>query len=156
MQRFRLFSICLLGLLVASVASIVLGCAVTMNPDGLHAVFGGTYYGTAGEKPCGCGDGDTTNVQNRRHTYAARTWGTSALKGEVKNDSEKISIQGEGMSVILGETLGKDIVRDAVAAALKVTPIGAGLAAGKFVLGDDEEVPVDVTPLERLEPRPIE
>ena len=91
------------------------GCAFTINPDGLHAVLGGTSYGHA--------DDQTEKPSNSRwHTYAARTWGTSGIEGEITTDSELISIQGSGISDHLSETLGDDIVDkigDSVACALQ-------------------------------------
>jgi hypothetical protein len=119
-------------------------CAFTINPDGLHAVVGGTYYGHADDQ-AERGEGDTTaKGKSRWHTYAARTWGTSGIEGKITNDSELISIQGKGLSDNLSETLGKDIVRDLVAAALKATPAGAlGDVVNRGIEAVDDELLIE-------------
>jgi hypothetical protein len=93
---------------------LLMGCAFTLNPDGFHAVLGGTYYGHADDqsdkgKVTDATEG-ITKGKSRWHTYAARTWGTSGIEGEITTDSELISIQGAGISDNLSKTLGDDIV----------------------------------------------
>jgi uncharacterized protein YceK len=86
------------------------GCAVTINPDGFHAVVGGTYYGHADDQSEKGAEDTATKDKSRWRTYAARTWGTSGIEGKITTDSELISIQGAGISDNLSKTLGDDIV----------------------------------------------
>ena len=165
-------------LLFVLLALLLTGCAFTVNGSGLHAVLGGSYYGHADEnREKGTAENqETAKGKSRSNTYVARTWGTAELKGKISASEETISIKGEGISETMGKTLGKDIVREAVGAALRATPTGAALAAGKALLVDEapdledvidlEAFPVDVPvqpldllgadaiELERLEPLP--
>jgi len=146
--------------LLGVIAILALGCAVTVNGSGLHAVVGGSYYGHADENR----EKETSENQekakgkSRSNTYAARTWGTAALKGTITASEETISIKGKGISATMGATLGKDIVRDALGAALRATPTGAALTAGKALLGEKAERPVSVPipPNERIKLQPID
>ena len=128
--------------LFAAAAVWLTGCAVHVGPTGLDVALGGTFYGHT-DKQADTGGGEATEggdggVASEWTTYAARTWGTSGIEGKITNDSELISIQGSGLSDNLSETLGKDVVKAALEAALKTTPTGAALAAGRALLGDDE------------------
>ena len=118
------------------------GCAVHVGPTGLDVVLAGTFYGHVDEQADKGGEGeDGDKGASWWGTYAARTWGTSGIEGKITNDSELISIQGEGLSKNLSETLGKDVVKEAFTAALKATPLGAGAAVvnrGIEAVDDDE------------------
>jgi hypothetical protein len=98
------------GLLLFLVALLMLGCAITINPDGFHAVVGGTYYGHADDQSEKDAEGVANKGKSRWHTYAARTWGTSGIEGKITTDSELISIQGAGISDNLSQTLGDNII----------------------------------------------
>ena len=139
---------------VGLVALLSLGCGVHVGPTGLDVVLGGSFY-THVDKQADKGkgaavEGEDASGASEWTTHATRTWGTSGIEGIITDESETITIQGEGLSKNLSETLGKDIVKTAVEAALKSTPTGAALAAGKALLGGDEVDPSAI--LEDLPP----
>ncbi len=154
------------GLLAALPVVLViaaLGCGVHVGPTGIDVVLGGSFYTRDAKqtdnRSVEADKGEDASGPSEVTTHATRTWGTSGIVAEITDTSEKISIQGKGLSKNLSETLGKDIVKDALAAALKSTPTGAALAAGRALLGDDDPPPLNVLrlrPLDRIEPDPPE
>ncbi len=130
--------------------TLLSGCIVHVGPTGLDVAIAGTFYSHSETNAGAGGTDDSEDVNGEEdsssgpftwRTHAARTWGTSGVEGEITTESEKISIQGKGMSDNLQETLGDDIIRDIANAARKATPAGGAAAIGEAIFSDDEPPP---------------